>query len=40
MRKNPEPNSVVYEKIPDGTALAGEEFTRGGSVGVKCAIIV
>ena len=31
MRKNPEPNSVVYEKIPDGTQLpAGEEFTRGG----------
>ena len=31
MRKNPEPNSVVYEKIPDGTQLpAGEEFTRNG----------
>ena len=31
MRKNPEPDSVIYEKVPDGTQLlAGEEFTRGG----------
>lgn len=31
MRKNPDPESIVYEKIRDGTELmAGSEFTKNG----------